>query len=594
MKTPVENVSAKSVQSGTWYQTAVQTAVVGAVFSIIVLVLLGFNYIQRTVFDAGRTETLDKLKIDILSKPDDDALKSRIRELDLRVRQDRIRRWDFSRKGGYLLLGGLAVLLVGAKLAAMPRKKLPFPQVRADDRQRQLGEAMRARRAVTIGSAAFGAAALLLVFGTGPGFNQSAAGPQKIYKWPRFRGPGGLGVSDATNVPVQWNGKTGKGVLWKTRVPLPGHNSPVLWGQRVFLSGANENDRHVYCFDAFSGNLLWQRAVESVADANAEPLEPMEDTGYAAPTTVTDGRRVCAIFANGAVACFDVDGKPLWTKNLGVPENPYGYASSLAMYRHLLLIQYDQASAEDGKSKMMALNVFSGDPVWETRRDVSASWTSPIVATVSDQNQPPIVGDPTSRIVATVGDRGQLITVGDPCVIAYEPASGAELWRAECMGADLAPSPIYAGGFVFAIESSIKMVAIRPDGRGDVTETHIVWTVEDGIPDICSPVSNGQRIFLLTSDGTLTCYQVADGAKLWERDLGTYFSASPTLVGDRLYLLSEKGVMFIAEAAGEYEELTRCELGEDCHATPAFLDGRIYIRGLEHLYCIGTGGRKNP
>ncbi|MHC4645678.1 MAG: outer membrane protein assembly factor BamB family protein [Planctomycetota bacterium] len=215
---------------------------------------------------------------------------------------------------------------------------------------------------------------------------------------------------------------------------------------------------------------------------------------------------------------------------------------------------------------MMALNVFSGDPVWETKRDVSASWTSPIVATVSD--------------------RDQLLIVGDPCVIAYDPAGGAELWRAECMGADLAPSPIYAGGFVFAIESNIKMVAIRPDGRGDVTETHIAWMVEDGIPDICSPVSNGRRIFLLTSDGTLTCYQVTDGTKLWGKDLGTYFSASPTLVGDRLYLLSEKGVMFIAEAAGEYKELARCDLGEACYSTPAFMDGRLYIRGIENLYCI--------
>ncbi|MHC4333719.1 MAG: outer membrane protein assembly factor BamB family protein, partial [Planctomycetota bacterium] len=120
--------------------------------------------------------------------------------------------------------------------------------------------------------------------------------------------------------------------------------------------------------------------------------------------------------------------------------------------------------------------------------------------------------------VAGRSHQDQLITCGDPWVIAYNPANGEELWRAECMGDDLAPSPIYAGGLVLAIESNIKMVAIRPDGRGDVTKTHILWMVEDGIPDICSPVSNGELIFLLTTDGTLTCYRLTDHAKLWEQD----------------------------------------------------------------------------
>ncbi|MHC4186217.1 MAG: outer membrane protein assembly factor BamB family protein [Planctomycetota bacterium] len=350
-------------------------------------------------------------------------------------------------------------------------------------------------------------------------------------------------------------------------MPLPGHSSPVVWEDRVFLSGADANTREVYCFDASSGKLLWQQAVEPAPDSSAEPLDLMEDTGYAAPTVVTDGRRVCAIFANGDVGCFDVGGRKLWTRSLGVPESSYGYASSLAMYRNLLLIQYDQTSFEEEKSRFIALNAYSGQPVWEMKRPVSGSWTSPIVARIGDQHQ--------------------LITLGDPWVIAYDPVSGAELWKAECMGADLAPSPIHAEGLIFAVESNIKLVAIRPDGRGDVTKSHIVWTVEDGIPDICSPLSDGKRIFLLTSDGTLTCYQVADGAKLWEEDLRGDFKASPSLAGGRLYALSEKGVMLIAEAGGQYKELARSELGEDCHASPAFADGRIYIRGLENLYCIG-------
>jgi len=163
-----------------------------------------------------------------------------------------------------------------------------------------------------------------------------------------------------------------------------------------------------------------------------------------------------------------------------------------------------------------------------------------------------------------------------------------ELWRANCLSGDVAPSPIYANGLVFAIEAYTKLVAIRPDGQGDVTETHIDWINEDGGPDICSPVSNGEQIFLLATEGLLSCYKVSDGTRLWEHDIQEYFIASPSLVGENLYLLDEKGVMYIAEAGLEYKELARCELGEECHASPAFADGRIYIRGVENLYCIGN------
>jgi outer membrane protein assembly factor BamB len=265
---------------------------------------------------------------------------------------------------------------------------------------------------------------------------------------------------------------------------------------------------------------------------------------------------------------------------LGIPDSSYGYASSLAMYRNLILIQYDQGGPDDGISRLIALDGFSGQTVWETKRPVPNSWSSPIVT--------------------KVGDQFQLITCGDPWVIAYDPAKGTELWRAKCLYGDIAPSPTYANGLVFAIEPYSKLVAIRPDGRGDVTETHIAWSTEEGGPDICSPVSNGELIFLLATEGFLTCYKVADGKRLWEQDLRENFFASPSLVpapasgeasrgsgGDKLYLLTEDGVMFIVQAGPEYKELARCELGEECRASPAFADGRIYIRGLENLYCIG-------
>jgi outer membrane protein assembly factor BamB len=334
------------------------------------------------------------------------------------------------------------------------------------------------------------------------------------------------------------------------------------------LSGGDPNGLQVYCFDGSSGDLLWADDVERVPDADEEPFEPQEYTGFAAPTVVTDGRRVCAIFATGDVGCFDFDGRKLWTRNLGTPDSAYGYASSLAMYRNLLLIQYDQGLEEDEKSKLIALNTFSGDVAWETKRPVGSSWTSPTAA--------------------RVGSQDQLITCGVPWVIAYDPANGAEIWRAQCLAGELAPSPIYADAKVFVVEPYTQLVAIRADGRGDVTKTHIAWVNEDGGPDICSPVSDGELIFLLMTDGLLICYRLTDGTMVWEKDLETYFRASPSLVGDRIYLLSEEGIMFIIEAGAQYKELARCKLGEKAYASPAFADGRIYIRGLKNLYCIAN------
>jgi len=577
-----DKVSVNAEAGASWYRIAVATAVVGAAFSLVVCVFMAANYGRSRVIDTPAELELLALRAEIPDRPDDEQLVSRIRELDLRIRQERARAIFRSRRGSFLLLGGVIVFLIGAKCADSLRKKLPAPPSQDDRQKKQARDAMWGRWAVTAGVATLALGVFSLMAGSRVDFAEKDGPPLTPYpsieevnkNWASFRGPNGSGISAYTNIPTQWDGETGEGILWKTKVPLGGNNSPVVWGDRVFLAGGDANDLQVYGFDANSGRLLWTGDVTRVRPkADEEPFEPYEDTGYSTPTVVTNGRQVCAIFVTGDVGCFDINGRKLWEKSLGLPDSAYGYAASLAIYQDMILIQFDQAGFEDGISELIALDSPSGKVVWRTKRPVANSWSSPV-----------IVG---------IGDKFQLITCADPWVIAYDPANGTELWRVECLAGDIASTPVYANDLVFVIEPYSKMVAIRPDGQGDVTETHVAWANEDGGPDICSPVTDGEVILHL-GDGLLVCLKVSDGTMLWEEDLRAYSLASPSLVGEKLYLLDDKGVMTIAEYKPKYKELAKCKLGEKCHASPAFTDGRIYVRGGESLYCIGAPKVESP
>ncbi|MBN1443657.1 MAG: PQQ-binding-like beta-propeller repeat protein, partial [Planctomycetes bacterium] len=249
-------------------------------------------------------------------------------------------------------------------------------------------------------------------------------------------------------------------------------------------------------------------------------------------------------------------------------ENHYGHASSLAMEEKLVFLQLDQATRDDGKSRVVAIDALTGTTVWEARREVDASWASPIVA--------PAPSGP------------QLILSATPWAIAYEPASGAEIWRAKCLEGEVAPSPIYSAGKVYVVHSDAVLSAIKPDGKGDVTETHIAWTAEDNLPNTASPVSSGELLFLLETQGWVTCYDASDGSKQWEHEIESNFYSSPSLAGDRLLVIDQKGVSYLLHAGRELKELGSSKLGEGVISSPAFSAGRIFIRGQKHLFAIGN------
>ncbi|HUT58654.1 MAG TPA: PQQ-binding-like beta-propeller repeat protein [Phycisphaerae bacterium] len=576
---------------------AAAAALVAGAFSLVVGALLVWNLtLQRP--DPQDDARMKSLKDELVRQSNSEQIRQKIRARDIELRSEFFRRRELARRGGYLLVGGLIVLLLSAGAAVWRpvRPARPGPVNDEPDVRQLLAKQARWSVAAVVLALVGGALGWAAVFvgGMDPGVPQLAArapdapttaprpttstaprpttvrvarsvAVDEIRKqWGRFRGPFGAGVYDG-QAPTDWDGNSDRNVLWKTPIPLPGNNSPVVWAGRVFVTGADANRREVYCLDAEKGGLLWRRAVRT---PNAPvDLEVMKDTGYAAPTAAADGRRVCAVFANGDIACFDPNGGPLWSRNLRLKENAYGYASSLDLIGDLLIVQLDELGPDDNASRVVALDPNTGEEVWSAPRPTGASWTSPIVV--------------------KVGERFCVIACGNPYVIAHDLADGEDIWRAEVIGADAAPSPIYAGRLVFAINSGAELSAVRP-GTGDVTRTGIVWKADEYVPDIVSPVSDGNLLWTLTTDGMLVCYDAAAGSRLWTKELDAGFQASPSLAGGRLYLLAESGLMIIAQPGPAYSEIARCPLGEEVLASPAFWNGRIYIRGRKHLYCIGA------
>ncbi|HWH72028.1 MAG TPA: PQQ-binding-like beta-propeller repeat protein, partial [Candidatus Sulfotelmatobacter sp.] len=491
--------------------------------------------------------------------------------------------------GVYFLLGGAGVFIVAIAQLSRGRKQLPLLLPKLESTGPTARMAKLSRWSVAASGIFLGALLFSLSLGlTTPLPNNSAqidkllgteadtgtaaavpdaASPEELkLNWPSFRGVSG-GFSLLTNVPATWDAKTGAGIAWKTAAPTSGFNSPVVWGNRVFFSGGDAEKREVFCLDGKSGQLLWRQAVANVPGSPAQAPEIPESTGYAASTMATDGRRVYVMFANGDVAALTLEGKPVWSKGFGALKNTYGYANSLCTWQDRLIIQLDQGDSEEGKSKLYALDGRTGKVVWQQPRKVGASWASPMVIEAA--------GKP------------QIIVLSVPWAIAYSATDGKELWRVECLNGEVTPSPAFAGGFVLVASPSEKLLAIRPDGQGDVTKTHVAWFNEDNVPDVTSPASNGELVFTVTTSGLLSCFDLKDGKKQWEHDLDMECHASPVMAGNRVYLFSQKGRVVVVEAARQYKELFRTEMEDGFHATPAFGPNGMVLRGLKDIWCVG-------
>ena len=400
-----------------------------------------------------------------------------------------------------------------------------------------------------------------------------AGAPAPAFKeaWPCLRGAGNIGWDVKLDSPTAWNVKAGQNVAWSTAISAEaeGKSSPVVWGDKVFLTGGNKSEHHLIAYDRASGAVAWDKKL-TPPPGTAE-LEIFDDTGFAAITPATDGQRVYAMYASGLLVAFDFAGNQAWTMTFEKPDSQYGLASSLIVHEGILIVQLDQGpEAEAKKSKILGLDAATGKEKWSTPRPVPNSWASP-------------------SIIKTPAGKFELITLANPLVIAYDPASGKELWRLDGYGGEIAPSPAYDGQRIIISNDSAATLAIKPGGSGDVTQSALAWRTEEGMPDVCSPVADAKRVLLVKSSGDMSCFGTADGKKLWEKNFDCSFSASPILAGKYVYLCGQDGrtrVIELGDAA--YKQVGEGDVGEPINVTPAFGDGRIYIRGSKHLFCIGA------
>ena len=611
---------------------SLNVATVAGIFSIVIALLLLLNYLQMAKSKPLDSTALTALVQRLNKEPNNDQLKKEIRDFDLLARKAYFNTVWQVKTGGTLLLFGAIVLLLALRVYYSLKSKITEPDAVTENEftKRLLTQRWVMILGIVIFALGLGASFIsvdhlskyeidetkagqasadtkgieTIEVGGTPQAVQSASSMPAVKEQiavaqpanqasadkkiaqveevkgavlvaagessvkfpgsdavkmnsPGFRGPFGVGVSFHKSIPLDYDIASGKNILWKVPVPKNGFNSPIIWGNKIFLAGADNQMREVYCFDRNTGKILWRQPADKIQGSSAAMPKVSEDTGLSASSLATDGNMVYAIFANGDIICFDMNGKRIWARSLGVPDNHYGHASSLIMWKDKLYVQYDTNKSH----KLMALNNMTGVTVWETDRKVKISWASPILAEINGKYQ--------------------VILSSDPLVAGYDADSGKELWNVSCMSGEVGASPTYGSGLVFAANEYAKLVAIDP------VKKSIAWESSEYMPEVASLVVANGLLFLGTSYGVLVCYDAKTGKKCWEKEDGPGFYSSPVVSDNKLFTIDTNGKMRVYEVAKEMKLLGESILGEKMTTTPAFAEGRMYIRTPKFLYCMG-------
>lgn len=403
--------------------------------------------------------------------------------------------------------------------------------------------------------------------------------------WPCWRGPRGDGTSTERDLPAEWDAATGKHIVWKVKVPGSGHSSPIVWNDRLFLSTCFEErqERALLCFDTTTGKERWRTGVLE------SPLETVHKfNSYASGTPATDGRLIYVAFLQVGdqtvpapnvgtprditpgriiLTALDFDGEQRWQVDVGEFVSAHGFCSSPVLYDDKVILNGDH----DGEGYLVAVDRSTGEEMWRTPRDHGVrSYVTPIIRTIDG--------------------RDQLVLSGSEHVAGFDPSDGSMIWKVAGPTEQFVASMVFDGErFILAAGyPTHHVMAIRPDGSGDVTGSHVAWHVDRLVRCyVPSPVLIGRHLFVADDRGTAHCFDSSDGSRIWRDRLASSFDASLVATDRLAYFLSGDGVMKVVAPADELKIVAENSVGERCHASPAISNGRLYLRGDRHLFCIG-------
>ncbi|MPY87466.1 MAG: PQQ-binding-like beta-propeller repeat protein [Luteitalea sp.] len=385
--------------------------------------------------------------------------------------------------------------------------------------------------------------------------------------WPRWRGPSGQGLAAGTGYPDAWS-RT-ENVAWRTPVPGRGHSSPIVWDDRIFLTTAYPDGRaSMLAYERSNGKQRWEAFVP-----DRTPEHTHRKNSHASPTPVTDGRRIYASFGNRGLVAFDFDGKLIWHHSLGTFDNYHGTAGSPLLYQDRLILYQDHDGGSEGGAFVAAFATSTGERLWRTEREATVGWGTPVAI--------------------RAGNRDEIIVSGQRRVVAYDPASGRELWRASGNTREVIPTPVVGHGLVFCSSGRAgPTLAIRPGGAGDITDTHVVWQSPKGSPFVPSPLLYGERLYIVNDMASIaTSLEATTGKVVWQGRLGIAkregFSASPVGVDGKVFFTNDDGETFVLRAGPEFELIRVNRLEARLLASPALVDGHWYFRTEQDLIAIG-------
>lgn len=399
------------------------------------------------------------------------------------------------------------------------------------------------------------------------------AGPGEAANWPQFRGPAMDGSAVGGDLPLKWG--ESENIRWKTRIHDSGHSSPVVWGGQVWVTTATEDGRRLFavCCDRATGRIVHDIEVFKVD----EPESINSLNTYATPTPVIEQDRIYVHFGTYGTACLDTrSGRKLWERTDLHCNHIQGPASSPILFGDLLILDFAGGDIQF----VAALDKATGKTAWQRNRSLDLSHLS----------TPLLRKGHCTPILLEVAGRSLLFSPASHAAYAYDPASGEELWKVLHTGDSVVSRPVSGQGLlIFSTGfSQSEIWAVRPGGQGDVTASHVAWKVTAGVPLKTSPALVGSRLYLLADDGKMSCVDATTGRMEWQQRLGGQFAASPVTTPDRVYCFDQRGKTTVLAAGSSAKLLVVNQLDEGFFASPAAVDGSLFLRGKNHLYRIGN------